>query len=835
MQNKSFQTLAEVVRTFTDHSERDALSFFNGFRILRCSYREIFEYSLQCAAFFQDQGLQKGDRILIWSPNRAEWGIVLCACALTGVVLIPLDARNTTDFVVRVGRETEAKLLFRSMTRRDPGLPIPTVYIDDFLDNLKTRTPLENLPEIRPDDLFEILYTSGTTGNPKGVVLTHRNIASNLLDILDIIPVDPTYRLLSVLPLSHALEQTAGFWTPLSSGGSVLYLNALKPSALSEAFQRDRITAMILVPRLLALLKMRIENALGEKHLSGYLRLGMAMASRLPRRLRQFYFYPVHRQFNTGFHLFVSGGSSLPRDVELFWKNLGFELIQGYGLTETSPVLTATRPGKPRLGAVGQALRSVSIRLNGDREIMAQGPNVFSGYYKNDQATRDSFEDDWFKTGDVGEIDADGFLYIRSRKKDIIVTSDGVNVYPEDIEECLDAHPDVKESCVIGVGEQEEVVHAVLLLQNRNKDVPSIVEEINTQISPEQRIESWSVWPHDEFPKTTTLKIKKPEVRKELSSIANLSPVDHSSEGTQLQQILCEMAGIPLSSLRDDAQLGRDLGMSSIGRVELISRLEEEYRIDIDDESITPNTTASELNCMIEKRVGVIQSLPFRRWTLSPCCRLIRGMFHRIVIKPALMRYCDIRCRGLENVRSLDAPLLIASNHTSHVDTAMIMNLLPGRLGRRVCPAAWKEYFDTDGNPLSIKIGKWMAWQIATIFFNIFPFPQTAGYRTSMAYAGELVDKGWNILFFPEGGRTRDGSWGEFHEGVGVLAKNMQIPILPVAVKGGEKVLPAGAGWPKRNKVQISFGQPLHIEGRSYRDISNQVYTEIKRLWDQFE
>ncbi|MGC9328050.1 MAG: AMP-binding protein, partial [Candidatus Hinthialibacter sp.] len=376
MQKKTFQTLAEVVRSFADHSERDALSFFNGFRILRYSYREIYEYSLQCAAFFHEQGLQKGDRVLIWSPNRPEWGIVLCACALTGVVLIPLDARNTTDFVVRVGRETDAKLLFRSMTRRDPGLPIPTVYIDDFLEHLKTRTPLEHLPEIRSDDLFEILYTSGTTGNPKGVMLTHCNIASNVMDILDIIPVDPTYRLLSVLPLSHALEQTAGFWTPLARGASVLYLIALKPSALSEAFQRDRITAMILVPRLLALLKARIENTLKEKHLSSYLRLGMTMAPRLPRRLCKFYFYPIHRQFNTGFHLFVSGGSSLPRDVELFWKNLGFELIQGYGLTETSPVLTATRPGRPRLGSVGKALRSVSIRLSSDQEILAQGPNV---------------------------------------------------------------------------------------------------------------------------------------------------------------------------------------------------------------------------------------------------------------------------------------------------------------------------------------------------------------------------------------------------------------------------------------------------------------------------
>ncbi|MGC9329729.1 MAG: 1-acyl-sn-glycerol-3-phosphate acyltransferase, partial [Candidatus Hinthialibacter sp.] len=306
-------------------------------------------------------------------------------------------------------------------------------------------------------------------------------------------------------------------------------------------------------------------------------------------------------------------------------------------------------------------------------------------------------------------------------------------------------------------------------------------------------------------------------------------------EGTLLEQILCEMAGISLSSLRDDAQLGRDLGMSSIGRVELISRLEEEFRVDIDDESITPNTTVSELNDMIGKRVSVQQSLPFRRWTLSHFCRFIRWMFQWVVIKPALKRYCDIRCYGLENVNGVDAPLLIVSNHTSHVDTALIMNMLPGRLGMRTCPAAWKEYFDLEGKPFFAKIGKWMAWQIATILFNIFPFPQTAGYRSSMAYAGELVDRGWNILFFPEGGRTKDGTWGEFQEGVGVLAKNLQIPILPVAIKDGEKILPAGAGWPRRDTVSISFGKPFPIGNLSYRDISNQIHDEIKRIWEQFE
>lgn len=825
------QTLAEVVRSFPQWGERDALCLFNGYRILRYSHREIYDLTLRCAALLRDKGVEKGDRILIWAANRPEWGVAFCACALSGVVLVPLDARNTPEFVCHVGRETGAKLLLRSMTRRDPGLPIPTLFIDDLFDTLKTQPPLDRPADIHPDDTLEIVYTSGTTGNPKGVVLSHKNLASNVSDILDFIPIDGTYRLLSVLPLSHALEQTAGFWSPLAGGGSILYLHALKPSALFEAFQRDRITVMILVPRLLALLKQRIENTLHEKHMSAYLRWGMKFAPHLPRRLRKAYFYPVHKRLNAGFNLFVSGGSSLPRDVEIFWKRLGFELLQGYGLTETSPVLTATRPNQPRLGSVGQALRSVELRLSAEGEIQAKGQNVFSGYYQNLQATGEVFEEGWFKTGDIGERDSDGFFYIRSRKKDIIVTPDGINVYPEDIERILDAHPDIKESCVVGVGEHEEIVHAVLLLKDQASDLKTIIDEVNIQLPPEQRIESWSLWPRDEFPKTPTLKIKKTEVRKELKAEPASNGTSEIVQGTLLQQILCEMAGIPLASLRPDSQLGRDLGMSSIGRIELISRLEEEFRLDIGDEAVTAETTASDLERLVNQRASAAPTLHFRRLTLSAPCRAVRWLFHKTFMKLVLKIYCDLRCAGLENTRNLQGPILIVSNHTSHADTPLIMHLLPARVGDRICPAAWKEYFDTDGKPWIVRTGKWMAWQIATIFFNIFPFPQTAGYRRSMAYAGELVDKGWTILYFPEGGRTRDGSWGDIREGIGMLAQNLRIPILPVAIKGGEKILPAGAAWPRRNTVHIAFGAPFQLNGLHYRKAAERVKDEIMALW----
>ncbi len=829
----SCQTLAEIVHRFPERGEREAIRLFNGIRILRYSYREFSELIYRCAALFQQQEITKGDRILLWASNSPEWAVVYCACALSGVVAVPLDIRNTPEFARRIAEETDAKLLIRTQFKKEPGISVSSLIAEELFARLQEIAPLDRTPEISPDDVMEIVYTSGTTGAPKGVVLTHGNLASNTSDILNVVPVDSTYHLLSVLPLSHALEQTPGFWTPLAGGGTVLYIRVLKPSALFEVFQRESITAMIVVPRLLALLKQRIESVFAEKHLSGYLSFGQKMTKVLPRSFRKLYFYPVHKKFNTRFHLFVSGGAALPPDIEAFWSGLGFEVIQGYGLTETSPVLTAGRIGRNKLGSVGLPLSHVDIRLSDDNEILARGPNIFSGYFKNPEATAGVFEDGWFKTGDAGEIARDGYLYIRSRKKDIIVTGDGINIYPADIEHALERLPQVKEACVLGTGENEEAVHAVLVLNDGNADGQPIIDSANEQLMPEQRIVSWSRWSSPEFPKTTTMKIKKNEVRKQLvprdDTAAEKSPI----EGSELERILCELGNLELDELRPDACLGQDLGLSSIDRVELISRLEEAFRLDIDDTAVTSETTVAGLDELVQKRENDIAPPVFRRWTRSVPCRGVRWLFERLLLRPLLSFYCDIQSQGMEKLKHLKGPLLVVSNHTSHIDTALIMSLLPPEIGSRICPAAWKEYFDSKGDPLRIKIGKWLAWQITTIGFNIFPLPQFSGFRQSMVYAGEICDKGWSILIFPEGARIQNGQLEEFKSGVGMLAQSLQVPILPVAIKGGEAILPRETGLPKRGAIHIAFGKPFLPEEQSMEAVTQRIKYEVAALWDQ--
>ncbi len=830
---KAFNTLKEIVQQFPEHGVRDAIRYFNGFRIFHYSYAQVYDTALRCISFLETKDITKGDRVMIWAPNSPEWAIVYLACALRGIVLIPIDARLSPEFIEKVAQETEAKLLFRGLLNKDPGFSLPSFLLDSLFDTLESFPHWQNEEEIHPNDLMEIVYTSGTTSEPKGVQLTHHNIASNVTDVLKIIPVEPTYHLLSVLPLSHALEQTGGFWVPLAGGVSITYLRVLKPTAIFDVFHRKNMTAMVLVPRLLTILKNRIEEQLRDKHLTGYLRFGQKLSSFLPRSWMKWYFYPIHRRFSLQFHLFVSGGAALDPEVEYFWRSLGFFLLQGYGLTETGPVLTVTHPDTQALGSVGKPLEQVDIRLDKDNEVLVRGPNIFSGYYKREDLNQTVFDQEWFRTGDIGEFDDVGNLYIRSRKKDVIVTSDGINVYPEDIERVLDKQEAIKESCVLGMGEEGGEIYAILLMNDSQSDPQKAVQKANQKLLPEQQIASFHLWPLEEFPKTTTLKIKKNEVKKTIEEQSKSKKTVSTQTTNPLYKIICEMSHLQPDELKPEMELAKDIGLSSIERVELLSHLEEQFHLDVDESMIRADSTLADLEDYITQRKSSTASLPIRRWTRWSFFQFIRLLFKTLIAKPFIKIFCDLHIHGLKNLQDLQGPILFVMNHTSHLDTLLMQNVTPKPIRHRICPAAWKEYFEAHGRPFYIKIGKWLAWQFATIMINIFPFPQTTAYRQSMIYAGELVDDGWNILIFPEGQRSLTGQLLPFREGIGMLSQNLKIPIIPVAIDGGENVLLRGSPIPRRGTVHLSFGKPLLPQKQSYRELADQLKEEIERLRSQ--
>ena len=373
-----------------------------------------------------------------------------------------------------------------------------------------------------------LFYTSGTTGAPKGVALSHRNLLANVLQVSAQFPtVSADYRFLSLLPLSHMFEQTAGFLVPLYLGGSIIYLRTLKPSAIMEAFADEDVHAMIAVPRLLQLLKGSVERELAAKGLLSIFNTLCLLSETFQLKPARRYFSPIQKKFGRNFKMFVSGGAPLSPDTFRFWSSAGFRVIEGYGLSETSPVLATNKMDKQVCGAVGWAVPGVELRLE-NGEVQAKGDNIFSGYFNNDAATKEAFTaDGWFRTGDLGAYDESGALVIKGRAKEVIVTGAGINVYPDELEALLLRTPGVRDGCVIGLdrGSGEEV-HAVIVPDGSGRPLDEILAEVNGALDELHRITGFSVWPDPELPKTTTLKVQKFIVKKRL-----LEPVEQVWRG----------------------------------------------------------------------------------------------------------------------------------------------------------------------------------------------------------------------------------------------------------------------------------------------------------------
>jgi long-chain acyl-CoA synthetase len=664
------------------------------------------------------------------------------------------------------------------------------------------------------------------------VILTHRNLLVNLRQVIGQFPeISGTYTFLSLLPLSHMFEQMAGFLAPLRLGGTVIYLRTLKPSAIMEAFAEEDVHAVVAVPRLLQLLRSSVEQAFAAKGLSWLLTRLLAVAPALSPPLRRLLFMPVHRRFGRCFRLFVSGGASLPVELFSFWSAAGFTLVEGYGLSECSPVLTANMVSRQVPGTVGWPLPGVEIRLVGG-EIQAKGDNIFPGYFENDAATRAAFTSDgWFRTGDLGAFDASGALVVKGRAKDLIVTAGGINVYPEEIEAVLSRVAGVREACVVGMprGGGEEV-HAVIVPDGSGRPLNEIVNEVNMAIDDLQRITGVSLWPEYELPKTTTLKVRKFAVKERLLSASGDSPLPEPASGDLLTRLVSRVLGLPSEGVTDESYLVADLGLTSIARLELVTAIEQEFRLDLDEAAIGPQTRVSDLRVMIARRGGVASPRGLRLWTSGRLCRAIRMLADTLVHRPLLSLWVSLETTGLEHLAGVDGPVIFVANHMSYLDQPAVMFALPARIRYRCATAAWAEFFFVNFKNLPQRLWKLAAFEYCSLAMGVFPLPQSSGFRGALHHMGRLVERGGALLVFPEGERTPDGRLHPFRKGLAVMVQELAVPVVPVAISGLDRVLPRGALWPKRGRVVVSFGQPLHLETASAAEIVSAAERAVSQL-----
>ena len=477
------------------------------------TYADLRRQADRVSRWLLDEGVRTGDRVVLWAPNGPWWVAAFFGALRIGAVVVPLDVRSGPDFVRRVVEQTEPKLALVSSTIAVPwGDDLRTFAVEELDSHLPTGGP-STWPEVRPDDLAEVMFTSGTTGAPKGVMLTHRNIRTNVEACNDVLPSGEALRPLSILPLSHLFEQTVGLLLPLRGGTNIAYATALQPAAIQRDMEEYRVTTMLLVPRVLHLFMDAIEREVAQQGREKTWKRLLTVAEYLPRRGRKLLFRAVLQRFGGKLDFFVTGGAQLDPELEQKWELLGIAILQGYGSTETAPVIASTSLRDRRSRSVGKPVPGVQIRLAPDGELLVKGPNVTPGYWKNPEATAAALEDGWYRTGDIAELDAEGRIYLRGRKKDIIVLANGLNVYPDDVEEALRRVPGVAEVVVVGLPTSSgPEVHAVILSEAGCLDLAEAVGSANRQLAHHQRIRSYRAWTQPDFPRTHTGKVKRADV-----------------------------------------------------------------------------------------------------------------------------------------------------------------------------------------------------------------------------------------------------------------------------------------------------------------------------------
>lgn len=813
------QSLADLFREFAE-LRSEFLQYDNGYRSWKYTYAQVGTAARNFAARLRAQGIGKGDKIIFWSENRPEWITAFWACVLDGIIVVPVDYRSSSGFLRRVQEIVAARLI---LTGEEVRLPAwehqPLVW---RLSDLEWSGTTREAPtvHIEKDDIAEIVFTSGATGEPKGVLITHGNILANIFSPEQIVskyrkwfrPVFPL-RFLSLIPLSHMFGQVLTiFILPLIPGAAV-FMRGYSPHEIVRQIRGRRVSVVTAVPKLLEVLRQHVLHQFPEA--------ADRSAATSHWIFRWWRYRRIHAFFGWKFWAFVIGAAPLPKDLEEFWSRLGFAVIQGYGLTETAPVVAFNNPFDIKMGTVGKPVAGIEVKIAPDGEILVRGESVTPGYYQAGAETAAAFAEGWFHTGDIGNLDEAGNLTIRGRKKEMIVTPEGLNVFPEDVEHVLDALRGVRESAVVG----REHVHAVLVLQDGG-DPDEIIRRANSQLEDHQKIRSVSVWPGDRLPRTEgTQKIKHAEIQRWVESGG---PAPAVSSGGNLTDVLRKYA--PHRTITPETTLD-ELGLTSLDRVELMMDLEQHFDTSIDESMLTGARTVADLTAVSEPP----PSADFPSWNRSWLANAIRQAALSLLWLPLTRMFARAHITGRKHLLSLSGPVIFASNHQSHLDTPCILAALPPRYRYRAAAAMWKEYFDAHFYPERHTWREWLlesvAYWLVALFFNAFPLPQTeAGARQSLRYIGELVSEGWSILFFPEGERTETGEMHPFQPGIGLLAARLDIAVVPVLLRGVEKVLHRHARWPRPGRIEIAFGPPLRLQGENYAALAKRVEEAVAAL-----
>jgi long-chain acyl-CoA synthetase len=803
------QTLLSYLDDYARRGRETVFVDHRGLRTVRWSYERLVDEAHQFARKLESQGIERGDRVILNGENSPEWAVAFWGCCLLGAVVVPLDKGSTPEFINSVAKQTNAKLLINNL------VPLPIREIRG--QNLS--------PE---DSIVEIIYTSGTTSEPKGVVLTHGNILANLRplekEIKKYLKWERFFhpiRFLNLVPLSHVFGQFMGLFVPQLTGGEVHFQESLNPAEIIRTARKNRISVIALVPRVLDALRESVERDYAAQGRTQQLRDRLAAAENHSFLHRWWTFREVHRRFGWKFWAFVSGGATLNEQTEDFWQRLGFAVLQGYGMTETAALISVNHPFKQSRGSIGQLLPGHEMKLDESGEILVRGASVSPGYWTGN-GHMNGRTNEWLRTGDVGELDANGNLFFKGRQKDVIVGAAGLNIYPEDLEAALDRQPEIRASCVVAVeGVRGPEPFAAIIPRTDEFNLEAAVKRANEQLAEYQQIRRWSVWPEPDFPRTATHKILKREVSDRFqppaARLQSLSLDLKNPLSTGLATQISHITGTTPATI-DPATSLADLQLDSLGRVELLSALEDRYQVSIDEAAFTAATTVGDVQKILRGEIEeqTATPYPYPSWPRWRLVKLIRFVLFYTIILPIVHLMSRMSVSGRERIRQISDPVLFVANHVTLGDHALVLAALPFNLRHRLAIAMEGELLRMWLHPpaetgLFTRL-RWLSeYFLVNLFFHVFPLPKKSGFRRSFAYAGECIDRGESVLVFPEGRRAPRGQMhlGHFKSGIGVLAQALNVPVVPVKLEGLYELKRRQQYFADPSMVRVILGEPV--------------------------
>ena len=810
---------------------RPFLVYDDGFRSWTLTSQEVAAGAYAFAERLRGHGVQAGGKVILWGENRPGWLVALWGCLLEGVLAVPIDFRSSPAFVDRV-----AGIVGASVVVCGDEVPARTgAWLMSEIE--RDRRPLGR-PHHQPnrEETAEILFTSGATAEPKGVLISHRNLLANLVPVETEIqkyrghwavrflaePFLFPVRFLNLLPLSHLFGQTmAAFISPMIDG-EVIFSRSHSPPDLVQQIKRRRISVVVCVPKMMELLRDHVIRLCPEAGLP----LPPGGWPGPAGFLRNWWIYRrVHRMLGWKFWALIVGAAPLDPELEAFWRKLGYVVIQGYGLTETAPMVSINHPFQASHGSVGRPVAGVEVKLADDGEILVKGENITAGYYG--VAGGVIAADGWFHTGDVGELDPAGAIRIRGRKKEMIVTPEGLNIFPDDLERVLLTLPGVADAAVV---EQGQRPHAVLVLAS-GMDGASTVAAANTELEGHQRIRGHSVWPPGSpLPRTEgTRKLKRAAIAEWVRSGAREAV---ASGGTGVAAVLARYSG---GRAVTPATTVADLGLSSLERVQLLLELEEKLGRPLDETALA-SATVSGIEQLQSQPPAAQEPIRFARWARCGWARAIRRVSLLTWILPLSRIFLWVRAKGLDHLADTEGPVIFASNHQSFLDTPAILLALPPQWRYRVSPAMRMEFFDAYFHPekhgWAKRFRNSLGYYLASLMLQAFPLPQReAGTKQALRYAGELVSEGTSILIFPEGKHSDDDTVGPFQPGVAMMAIRLGVPVVPVRVRGVNQVLHPSWKMARPGRVSVHFGAPLKpVLGEDYGAFAARLSATVKNL-----